>query len=182
MFKKFTRDDISSRSNIKSSVQRSLRTRFVDQFPNIEEHIDEVVPKKSQLTQVKCQDRLSLYTADGELVFLQQHDDDLIPSLRLVHKLPKDTFPWVRVDRGAIKFILGGANIMCPGLTSAGAEMPVSYEKGQLVVIYAEGKEHALAIGRLEMSTDDITKLNKGIGVTVILFLGDGIWNLGPQI
>lgn len=34
-----------------------------------------------------------------------------------------------RVDRGAIKFVLAGANIMCPGLTSAGgdldAEVPV---------------------------------------------------------
>lgn len=26
----------------------------------------------------------------------------------------------VQVDRGAIKFVLSGANIMCPGLTSAG--------------------------------------------------------------
>jgi len=28
-----------------------------------------------------------------------------------------------RVDRGAIKFVLAGANIMCPGLTSAGGEV-----------------------------------------------------------
>lgn len=29
----------------------------------------------------------------------------------------------MQVDRGAIKFILSGANIMCPGLTSPGAKM-----------------------------------------------------------
>jgi hypothetical protein len=28
-----------------------------------------------------------------------------------------------RVDRGAIKFVLAGANIMCPGLTSAGGAL-----------------------------------------------------------
>lgn len=28
-----------------------------------------------------------------------------------------------RVDRGAIKFVLAGANIMCPGLTSAGGDL-----------------------------------------------------------
>lgn len=41
----------------------------------------------------------------------------------------------LRVDRGAIKFVLAGANIMCPGLTSSGgalddnipAEAPVVY-------------------------------------------------------
>ncbi len=27
----------------------------------------------------------------------------------------------LRADQGAIKFVLSGANIMCPGLTSAGA-------------------------------------------------------------
>lgn len=30
-----------------------------------------------------------------------------------------------RVDRGAIKFVLAGANIMCPGLTSAGGGLDV---------------------------------------------------------
>ncbi len=28
-----------------------------------------------------------------------------------------------QVDRGAIKFVLSGANIMCPGLTSAGGAL-----------------------------------------------------------
>jgi len=31
--------------------------------------------------------------------------------------------PPMQVDKGAIKFILSGANVMCPGLTSPGARM-----------------------------------------------------------
>jgi len=31
--------------------------------------------------------------------------------------------PRLRVDRGAIRFVFAGANIMCPGLTSAGATL-----------------------------------------------------------
>ena len=31
--------------------------------------------------------------------------------------------PEVQVDRGAIRFVLGGAHIMCPGLTSLGGRM-----------------------------------------------------------
>ena len=31
--------------------------------------------------------------------------------------------PEMRVDAGAIKFVLRGADIMCPGLTSAGGRM-----------------------------------------------------------
>ena len=31
--------------------------------------------------------------------------------------------PRLRVDKGAVRFVFAGANIMCPGLTSAGATM-----------------------------------------------------------
>ena len=38
---------------------------------------------------------------------------------------PPDPFilPHQQVDKGAIKFVLSGANIMCPGLTSPGAKL-----------------------------------------------------------
>jgi len=35
---------------------------------------------------------------------------------------------------GAIRFILGGANIMCPGFTSPGGSMPTFIETEQPVV------------------------------------------------
>ena len=40
----------------------------------------------------------------------------------------------VRADKGAIPFVLSGANVMCPGLTSAGGDMPESLEAGTPVV------------------------------------------------
>lgn len=43
--------------------------------------------------------------------------------------------PWEQVDRGAIRFVLSGANIMCPGLTSPGAKM-TSVPKGAVVVSF----------------------------------------------
>ncbi len=61
------------------------------------------------------------------------------------------------MDRGAIKFVLQAANIMCPGLTSKGAQLPENNIPAESVVaIYAEGKEHALAVGLTKMSTDDM--------------------------
>lgn len=64
-----------------------------------------------------------------------------MPTLRLFHKCNNlffliiiryqfifellDPFflPMQQVDKGAIRFVLSGANIMCPGLTSPGAQM-----------------------------------------------------------
>lgn len=44
------------------------------------------------------------------------------------------------------------------------------------VAIYAEGKEHATAVGLTKMSTSDIRTINKGIGVDTLHYLNDGLW------
>lgn len=61
----------------------------------------------------------------------------------------------LQVDKGAIRFILSGANIMCPGLTSPGACM-IPVEKGTSVAILAEGKDTAVAIGTTSLSSEDM--------------------------
>ena len=42
--------------------------------------------------------------------------------------------PRLQVDKGAIRFILSGANIMCPGLTSPGARMTTPVPENTVVV------------------------------------------------
>ena len=44
------------------------------------------------------------------------------------------------------------------------------------VAIYAEGKQHATAVGVTKMSTADIRSINKGIGVDTMHYLNDGLW------
>uniref|UniRef100_UPI0038B6045C MCTS1 re-initiation and release factor n=1 Tax=Sus scrofa TaxID=9823 RepID=UPI0038B6045C len=77
--------------------------------------------------------------------------------------------PHQQVDKGAIKFVLSGANIMCPGLTSPGAKLYPA------AAIMAEGKQHALCVGVMRMSAEDIEKVNKGIGIENIHYLNDGL-------
>lgn len=84
--------------------------------------------------------------------------------------------PKLRTDTGAIKFVLSGANIMCPGLTSPGATIHDELEEGDPVSIYGEEKEHAMALGIMKKSTQSIREDNKGIGVEVVHYLNDGLW------
>lgn len=158
-----------------------MKSKLVSQFPKLEEVIDELIPKKSQVELIKCEDKIQLYAVDGEVYFFQNFNE-LIPTLKFVHKFP-EAFPTVQVDRGAIKFVLSGANIMCPGLTSPGANLPDApgLEKEALVIVNAENKENALAIGRLLMSTEDIKSINKGHGVELIHYLGDCLWNFSVE-
>ena len=64
--------------------------------------------------------------------------------------------PLMQVDEGAITFVLSGANIMCPGLTSKGAIMTDGLPTETIVTVMAERKQHALAVGKLKMSVDDM--------------------------
>ena len=58
----------------------------------------------------------------GVPVFMSDRDSHWFPTLRVLHQYP-EMMPKLRTDQGAIKFVLSGANIMCPGLTSPGATM-----------------------------------------------------------
>ncbi|OLY78298.1 Translation machinery-associated protein 20 [Smittium mucronatum] len=168
--------DVNGKTMVKSSVVRSVRTKLIEVYPTIESSLDEILPKKATLVLAKTKERISLYLVDGNVLFFQHFDDQLIPSLRILHQFP-NILPKVQVDRGAIKFVLSGANIMCPGLTSPGAWLPEEpLPVGSIVAVMAEGKEHALAIGITKMSTDEMKSLNKGIGVDLIHFLGDPLW------
>ena len=84
--------------------------------------------------------------------------------------------PRMQTDKGAIRFVLGGANIMCPGFTSKGGYIPDDMNAETPVAIYAEGKQNAMAIGITKMSKSDILGVNKGIAVETVHFLMDGLW------
>lgn len=117
-------------------------------------------------------------------------DDPLIPHLRLVHSFPA-CFPTIRIDRGAIRFVLSGATLMAPGLTSPGGRLPGDgkvadggnvgdreLEKGSVVVVGAEGKEEACMVGVLSMGTSEVREKGKGVVIEGGHFLGDGLWRL----
>ena len=158
---------------------------------------------------MKCKDYVELLAnGAGDILFFRDRDGPPIPTLKQLHKYPFLLKPQ-QVDKGAIRFILSGANIMCPGLTSPGANM-IEAEADEIVAIYAEGsydestgraafcvmqshhsmlsfsisslsgKNHALAIGRMKYSSADVRKINKGVGIETLHYLNDGLWNLGP--
>jgi PUA domain protein len=183
MFQKFTKEDINGQTQTKSSVTRNIKgtliltAKLVSQYPSIEAIIDDLIPKKSPLFLVKCLDRVTLVQVNDQYLFFQHFDGDFFPTLKLLHKYP-NMLPKVGVDRGAIKFVLKGAEIMCPGMTSQGGDLSTDIENEKVVAVYAEGKEHAIAVGLTKMSTEEIKSVNKGVGVENIHQLADGLWKL----
>ncbi len=67
---------------------------------------------------------------------------------------------------------------MIPGLTSKGGKLPDKIKSDSVVAIMCEEKQHALAIGITTMSAADMKRVNKGIGIELITYIGDDAWNI----
>jgi len=175
---------------VKSSIARGIRTKVLETYPLLTPHIDAIIPKKSQLDAIKLPDRVTLYvlcdaSTNNKTVplFWQHMDDPLIPHLRVVHQYPQ-CFRSLGIDRGAIRFVLSGAALMTPGMTSKGGKLPSGekgdeeVEEGDVVVIRAEGKNEACMVGMLDVGSEEMKKTKKGVAISQGHYLGDGLWKM----
>lgn len=173
-------------------MQRTIRKDIVERYPAIEPFIEELMPKKEDVFLTKCSNKITLISCGREPLFFQDGNGPYVPCLRVIHRgtlhaiyilynnvaVPADILPRVQVDKGAIKFLLQGADVMAPGLTSAAGFLPDGLEKDQLVVIYAEGKEHALAVGKMMFGSAEIKATNQGHAIANLHCLCDGLWKV----
>jgi PUA domain protein len=162
------------KSTLKSSQEKQLRKKIIEDIPNIESLLELIWPKKANILMGKLKPHSIVYFLDDKPLFIQVDKYPITPHLRLLLEIP-DLLPSCQVDEGAIKFVLGGANIMCPGVTSKGGRLP-EVEKNKTVAVFAEDKEHPLAIGYTIMGKDEMVKINKGIGIEVVSYIGDNLW------
>lgn len=180
MFKTLKQEDFGNQSAAKSSVVRGIRGSILDMFPRLEDVIDDIMPKKDPLLVVKGKGDYAFFTfaiASNQVLFYQTKDGPWLPTLRVLHKYPS-MMPKMQVDKGAIKFVLRGANVMAPGLTSAGGAYEENIEKGSPVQVTAEGCEHACAIGLMSISSAELKSKPTGQAIEAVHSLGDGLWKL----
>ena len=84
---------------------------------------------------------------------------------------PKSNF--VVVDRGAVKFVTNGADVMAPGIVDADEKI----NENDLVWICDETHRKPLAVGVALMSGKGMTKEKSGKSVKIIHHVGDSLWN-----
>lgn len=165
------RKKVSNCIQLKTSVIKGIKSQLTEQFPGIEPWLNQIMPKKDPVKIVRCHEHMEILTVNGELLFFRQRKGSFYPTLRLLHKY-QFILPHQQVDKWAIKFVLSGANIMCPGLTSPGAKLYTA-AVDNIVAIIAEGKEHTLCVGVMKMAAADIEKINKGTSIEKIHYLND---------
>ncbi|MBI4151574.1 DUF1947 domain-containing protein [Candidatus Woesearchaeota archaeon] len=124
------------------------------------------------------EDSLTLLIVNGKPCFFF-HDQQWVPTLHFVqHQLSEQRkiLKTVVVDMGAIKFLVGGADVMRPGVVKIDPEIV----KDEPVVIVDQNNHKPIIVGIALFSGAEMEEAQSGKIIKNIHYVGDAIWKAGP--
>ena len=112
-FRSYSAKEMGSLNKCKSSIERKIREDVLETYPRLEDVIDQFWPKKNDSCSLgKTKSKIQVVCIDNEILFFQKEQGGVwFPTLKLLHRYPS-MMPKFRVDKGAIKFVLKGADVM----------------------------------------------------------------------
>jgi PUA-domain protein len=152
------------RTRIKAKDLNNLVSKYNLVFSK-KEKIEKLEDKDKEFKGFSINDKCSFF----------YYDSVLLPTLTfLQHAQYSHILKKIVVDMGAIKFLIGGADIMRPGITY----FDEGIQKGDFVVIVDENNSKAIALGLALESTQNMKLQEKGKVIKNIHYVGDWIWEL----
>jgi PUA-domain protein len=97
-------------------------------------------------------------------------EGQLVPVLTNTIALAK--LPRITVDMGAVPHVVGGADIMAPGIR----RVEGNFHEKDLVVIVDEKHGKFLSVGRSTLSSEVLASTKKGKVIVNIHYVGDPVW------
>eukprot|EP01036_Dinobryon_divergens_P027497 gene27497-36281_t len=184
MFKKDKDLQERSRALLKNKEVRNLRNHFLTEFPSVnEEQCAAVISSKTQVEIVKLANKTLLYFAPGDsggisgasipIFFDQDGRNNLYPTLHTLWRIP-NALKTVTIHGPVSEFILRGADLMLPGITSTSPSFIKEKEK---VAIKIAGNPLPFAVGECLIALSDSlinsTADKKGKAVAILHYYGD---------
>jgi len=114
----------------------------------------------------------TVLSINNEVLGLIINDKPFLTLKGLLKYKPEKKY--VTVDKGAVKFVCNGADIMAPGVVDADS----SVKKNDLVWIRDEKHKKPLAVGVALMNAEEMINAKKGKAVLSIHYIGDKIWKM----
>jgi PUA domain protein len=152
------------------AVRTILKDR--DSKPLIEEL--RRLPNQQHLTH---KSRVEIETVkDSEVVFVDgvavafRRNRQLVPVLTNASAL--DGLPQVVVDMGAVPHVVGGADIMAPGIRRISGD----FAEQQFLVVVDEKHGKHLAVGRALVASGPMASTKKGKVIENVHYVGDLVW------
>lgn len=113
-------------------------------------------------------DKLYMVGNDGCFFY---KDGRLLPCLKALIK--NNFLKKVAIDKGAVKFISSGADVMRPGIT----EIDKALKKGEIVSIVDSVYKIPVAIGEALFDGQEMASMKSGKVIKNLHHVGDDMWN-----
>ncbi|HIH14980.1 MAG: hypothetical protein QT08_C0016G0015 [archaeon GW2011_AR17] len=98
------------------------------------------------------------------------YEKKLVPTLQNLQE--KDLLKKIVVDMGAVRFLVGGADLMRPGIK----EIDASLKEGDFVLVVDINNKKPLMVGLALFDAEEMQALTSGKVVKNIHYVGDAIW------
>ena len=153
---------LTSRTILKDRDSKPL-IEELNKIPGLEH-----VPRKSRV-ETEFVKNSEIVIVDGKPIAFRR-DAHMIPVLTNVSALEK--IPRITVDMGAVPHVVGGADIMAPGVRRVDG----AFDEGQLVAVVDEKHGKFLAIGRSLYGSEQFSTVKKGKVIANLHYVGDLVW------
>ncbi|MFX0043535.1 MAG: DUF1947 domain-containing protein [Candidatus Hodarchaeota archaeon] len=164
---------IKQRHFIRKSEFRPLMDNIIKQYN--QKFVDQIFPKNSKVEVIQTEAGDTLYAINNELK-LWKSNEGYIPVLTLLLNNRVD-LKKIIVDRGAIKYVANGADIMRPGITNIDPAIKIN----EIIQIVDEDHERALAIGKAMFNAKEMKEKKSGKVVKNLHTIQDSVWKFEKQ-
>lgn len=136
-------------------------------YPNLE------IDRDSTVEILHLDRNLEVVIVDRVPAFIHR-GDEWIPHLKFLLKHGIHGFPWVAVDKGAVKPILNGADVMAPGVRAVGG----SFKENDIVIVVDNEFFKPIMVGRALVDSEKMKNTSRGRVVENIHVLNDDLWSI----
>ncbi|KAK8948579.1 hypothetical protein KSP39_PZI006117 [Platanthera zijinensis] len=160
--------------------KKKLRRTTKERFPLASDaDIDAILPLKAEITVAKLPNRVHIYGVEGGLPVIFDVDGrgkDIFPTVYALWKVPELLPAFVLKGGEVSRFIIGGADLMFPGISVPSEGLP-SFVGGQPWAVKVPGNVAPIAVGVTMMSSVEALKAGlRGKALRVMHYYRDSLW------
>ncbi|MCL7035421.1 hypothetical protein MKW94_006807, partial [Papaver nudicaule] len=178
MFKKAS--EAKALQRLSGADRKKLKRTAKERFPQVTDaDIDLILPPKTEITVAKFPNRALVYGIEGGFPMLFDIDgrgNEIFPTVFALWKVP-DLLPAFTLKGGEVsRFILGGADLMFPGISIPEEGMP-SFLSGKPWAVKVPGNPAPIAVGVTTMSSTEALKAGlRGKALRITHYYRDSLW------
>ncbi|RDX97928.1 Eukaryotic translation initiation factor 2D, partial [Mucuna pruriens] len=178
MFKKAV--EAKSHQRLSGADRKKLRRSIKDKFHRASDSdLDALLPPKAEITVAKFQNRVHVYAVEGGFPMFFDVDgrgSEIFPTVYALWIVPELLPVFVLKGGEVSRFVIGGADLMFPGITVPPEGLP-SFVAGEPWAVKVPGNPAPIAVGSTTMSSAEALKAGlRGKALRITHYYRDLLW------